>query len=113
MSEAVEKIVWSGLTRLDLMKADGVPLEGVADPGPPAPKTPPEPTKPVTRPKPPQPTRHELVSSRVQRRVTALIANGAYKTRQQALGDPQLESDIDQWFDTPTGAVSTPDDEEE
>jgi len=114
MSDTVEKMLWAGLTRLDLMTADGTPAEGpMADPGPAvAPVTPPTPTKPVVADKPSKLSRHDQASRLLLHHAHQLVHGGEHATIPQALGDARLEPYLKTWVDS-AGAGSTPDNEEE
>ena len=112
MSDAVAKLLWDGITRIELMKADGVPAEGpFSDPGPPAPVTPPTSTKPATTPKPPPLSRHEKASRLLLRHGTSLVPL-EHPDLLTAMGDPRVKPYFDNWVES-AGAVSTPADEEE
>jgi|SRR6516165_10273499 hypothetical protein len=112
LDEAIAKSL-DTFTWIEAAKADGVPLGGpVSDPGPRAPVTPPNATKPAASPPTAsKPTRHETAWAAVHRHVQTLLADGEYKTAQQALGDARLTPYIERAF--PAGGASAPADAEE
>ena len=99
MSDAVAKLLWDGITRIELMKADGVPAEGpFSDPGPPA---------PVAKQ---APTAQELITAKVQQAAAALVAAGKAVDELAALSkiDPALADEYRRTNAAPTGVTILP-----
>jgi hypothetical protein len=98
MSEEIAKILWDGIMRIELAKADGMP-----EPGPVA--------TPATTPKPPPLSRHEKASRLLLRHATQLVPRD-HPDVLTAMGDPRVQPYFDRWVES-AGAVSAPADEEE
>jgi len=98
----IAKVLWAGLTRLDLMKAD----TAMADPGPAvAPVTPPTPTTPVVADKPPKLSRHDQASRLMIHHARQLVKDREHLDEVTALSDPRLKPYVAAWLDS-CGATS-------